>query len=140
MGRSVSAGGYAGRFENLGGGAAIGAAVNSTEVMRVDAAGVHAGPGMTPTPLAYGWFDNNGVRYSGSSNITCAWVNATTWYACTITGESFTFSNYAVSVTPSSFGVPIVSSSGGQMIIIFYNASAGQMKPASGFSVIVFKQ
>lgn len=139
MGRSVSAAGFAGRFENLAGGKAIGAQVNSTEVMSVDAAGVHAGPGMTPTPIAHGAFDSAGGRYSGSSNISCSWVAVYTWYACTIAGEYFNVANYTVSVTPMSLSIPLASSMGGQLLVIFHNLAGTPIQPG-GFYVTVFKQ
>lgn len=141
MGRSVSLTGSAGRFENLGGGAAIGASVNSTEVMNVDLSGVHAGPGMTPTPIAHGFFDNTtGSRLSGSSNIICTWVAANTWYTCSILGESFFYQLYTVNVTPTSLCVPITGSASGQLLVQFFNFSGTAIKPSGGFSLTVFKQ
>ena len=141
MGRSVSTNGYAGRFENLGGGKAIGAMVNSTEVMTVDSAGVHAGPGMTPPPIAHGFFDAAaGARLSGSSNFTCAWDSGSVRYTCTIAGENYIYWAYTVSVTPTSLVVPVTNSVGGQLLVIFYNLSGVAVKPAGGFSITVFKQ
>jgi len=134
-------GGYGGRFENSSGGKALGAQVNSTEVMDVDLNGVHAGPGMTPTPIAHGFFDNaSGSRLSGSSNITCAWVSANLCYACTISGEDFFFQSYTVNVTPTTPVVATFGSAGGQLLVQFFNLSGAQVKPVGGFSVAVFKQ
>jgi hypothetical protein len=141
MGRSVSTTGYGGRFENLGGGKAIGAMVNTTEVMTVDLAGVHAGPGMTPTPIAHGFFDSaSGTRLSGSSNITCTWDAGQVRYACTIAGESYSYWAYTVNVTPTTLNVATFGSAGGQLLVQFFNLSGTQVKPAGGFSVTVFKQ
>jgi hypothetical protein len=140
-GQSDSPSGYGGHFENSNGGKALGAQVNSTEVMDIDINGVHAGPGMTPTPIAHGFFDSvNGSRTSGSSNITCAWVSANLWYACTISGESFFYQSYTVNVTPTTPNVATFGSAGGQLLVQFFNLSGTQVKPAGGFSVTVFKQ
>jgi hypothetical protein len=141
MGRSVSTTGYGGRFENLGGGKAFGAMVNTTEVMTVDLAGVHAGPGMTPTPIAHGFFDSaSGTRLSGSSNITCTWDAGFVRYACTIAGESYSYWAYTVNVTPTSMVIPATNSLSNQLLVSFYNISGTAVKPAGGFSVTVFKQ
>jgi hypothetical protein len=141
MGRSVSTTGYGGRFENLGGGKAFGAMVNTTEVMTVDLAGVHAGPGMTPTPIAHGFFDSaSGTRLSGSSNITCTWDAGFVRYACTIAGESYSYWAYTVNVTPTSLVIPATNSLSNQLLVSFYNISGTAVKPAGGFSVTVFKQ
>lgn len=140
MGRAGETTSFAGRFENLGGGKALGAMVNTTEVMDVDLAGVHAGPGMTPTPIAHGFFDTNGVQQSGSSNISCSWDSTDKWYACTITGVAFYFSSYTVNVTPASLVIPVIGSANGQLLVAFYDIFGGQARPSSGFSVTVFKQ
>jgi hypothetical protein len=141
MGRSVSTTGYGGRFENLGTGKAIGASVNGIEVMTVDSAGVHAGPGMTPTPIAHGFFDwVAGARQSGSSNITCSWNAVSLLYECTISGESFYYSSYTVNVTPTTPVVSTFGSASGKLLLQFYNLSGSPVKPSSGFSVAVFKQ
>ena len=142
MGRSVSTTGFAGRFENLGSGPALGASVNSAEVLRVDDAGVHAGAGMTPTPVAHGVFDaSSGARLSGSTNITCSWVAAHVRYVCAISGETFLYTSYTVSVTPTLPLVPTVDSAGGSMLVQFFNLAGAAVKPSSGaFNVVVFKQ
>jgi hypothetical protein len=142
MGRSVSTTGYAGRFENLGSGPALGASVNSTEVLRVDGVGVHAGAGMTPTPVAHGVFDvNSGARLSGSTNISCSWSAANVWYVCTINGETFYYTLYTVSVTPTLPLLPSINSTSGLMLVQFFNLAGAAVKPSSGvFSIVVFKQ
>ncbi len=140
-GQSNSPSGYGGHFENSNGGKALGAQVNSTEVMDVDLNGVHAGPGMTPTPIAHGFFDNvSGSRLSGSSNITCSWDSANLWYACTISGENFYFQSYTVNVTPTSLAIPVTGSANNQLLVQFYDIFGTRVKPGSGFSVTVFKQ
>jgi hypothetical protein len=141
VGRSTSATGYGGRFENLGTGSAIGASVNSVEVMKADASGVHAGPGMTPTPIAHGYIDAAvGTRMSGSSNLACAWVQANLWYACTIAGQGFFYQDYTVSVTPTTAVIATTGSAGGQLLVQFFNLVGAAVKPSGGFSVVVYKQ
>ncbi len=71
-------------------------------MMAVDVDGMHAGPGMTGTPIAHGNFSNTGTRRSGSSNISCAWVAADSWFECTIAGENYFYTDYTAIVTPIS--------------------------------------
>jgi len=141
VGRSMSLTGSGGHFDNLGGGPALTAVVNTTEVMKADAAGVHAGPGMTPTPIAHGFFDSAaGTRMSGSTNITCTWNAGATRYECAIAGESYVYWAYSVVVTPTSAVVPATNSLGDHLLVTFYNLSGVAVKPAGGFSVVVYKQ
>lgn len=134
--------GYGGHFVNLHGGKALGAGVNFKEVMDVDINGVHAGPGMTPTPIAHGFFGSDGSRQSGSSNISCAWDGANMWYGCTIVGESFTYSSYTVSAI-SAGSTPLVpgyDSWGVQLVLYFTNLSGTRQHAPAGFAVTVYKQ
>jgi hypothetical protein len=115
--------------------------VAGTEVMSADVTGIHAGPGMTGTPIAHGNFSNTGARRSGSSNISCVWVAASARYECTITGETYYFADYTAIVTPMSGpAVPQTASGGGDLIIFFHNLTGGLVAPSSGFAVAVFKQ
>ena len=61
--------------------------VAGTEVMSADVDGIHAGPGMTGTPIAHGNFSNTGARRSGSSNISCAWAAASSSTSAPSRGE-----------------------------------------------------
>ena len=109
--------------------------------MTVDASGVHAGPGLTPTPIAHGYIEGTaGSRMSGSSNLTCTWVQASLWYACTIAGQDFFYAYYTVSVTPTAAVVATTGSVGGQLIVQFFNLTGAAVKPSGGFSVVVYKQ
>ncbi len=89
---SSGSGVYGGAFQVVGGtsGKALGASVNGTETMYVDVTGVHAGAGLTGTPLAYGTFASSGTQQSGSANISCVAGGTgggtpTYYYDCTIT-------------------------------------------------------
>ena len=109
--------------------------------MAVDVDGLHAGPGMTGTPIAHGNFSNTGARRSGSSNISCAWAAASSRYECTITGENYFYTDYTAIVTPMSGpAVPQTASGSGDLIIYFHNLTGGLVAPSSGFAVAVFKQ
>jgi hypothetical protein len=110
-----------------------------TQVLKADAAGIHAGPGMTGTPLAYGRFNSTGSRTAGSSNISCGWD--VTKYQCQISGESYFYGDYVTVVTPDgiNIAIPVVNSSVGRLIVTFYNLSGTAMQP-NGFSVTVYKQ
>ena len=112
-GSSGSASGYGGQFLNIAAtGKAIRALVGSAEVMNVDAGGVHAGPGMTGTPFACGYFLASGVRGGGTSNISCSWdASVVPWrYVCHLhdgaTEINYDPTRYAVFVTPHILGFP----------------------------------
>ena len=51
-------------------------------------------------PVAYGAFNSDGSRFTGTQNLTAVWNSASNQYELTLDGESFNFSNYTVSVTP----------------------------------------
>jgi hypothetical protein len=130
----------AGRFisSSTGGNAIIAESPSGTQIMKADAKGIHAGPGMTGTPLAYGFFrGTDGLKYSGSSNITCS-LNGSQ-YQFTITGEDFLYVYYVVSVTPvATIAVPTTGSVDGKLTVDFYNLSGSTTQPNS-FSVIIYK-
>jgi hypothetical protein len=112
--------------------------VNGTVVMSADQNGVHAGPGMTGTPLAYGTFSSTGTKASGSSNLSCTWDSTNVRYECTITGVDYDIWNYITNVTTiGGFAVPGLNSLSGTMWIYFYGTAANTMQP-SGFSVTVY--
>jgi hypothetical protein len=119
---NASASNATGQFENgNGAGEAIVAKVNTTTVMNVDSTGVHAGPGMTGTPIAYGSFSTVGVRLSGSGNLSCAWNAASTRYDCTISGAGFNPTDYIAIATPSNSSLPLfctTSWDGGSLLIV----------------------
>jgi len=94
---------------------------------------------LTGTPLAFGAFDTNGTRQSGSSNISCPWNTTSSWYQCTITGENYFFLSYVANVTPFNFAIATTGSVSGDLLIIFYNTAGTQIKLNAGFQVAVYK-
>jgi hypothetical protein len=130
----------AGRFisSSTGGNAIIAESPSGTQVMKADATGIHAGPGMTGTPLAYGFFrGTDGLKFSGSSNITCT-LNVSQ-YECTINGENFFYMYYVVSVTPvATIAIPTTGSVSGKLTVVFYDLDGSTILPNS-FSVIIYK-
>jgi hypothetical protein len=91
------------------------------------------------TPLAFGAFDTNGNRQSGSSNISCPWNATSSWYQCTITGQNYFYLSYVANVTPFNFAITTTSSVSGDLLIIFYNTAGTQIKLSSGFQVAVYQ-
>lgn len=82
-----SAAGYAGQFGNSApAGTALRALVAGTEVMKVDASGIHAGPAMSGTPIAMGHVEL-GVLQGHSANVSFHRVS-TGSYEITIAGET----------------------------------------------------
>jgi hypothetical protein len=88
-------------FNNAATGDAIAAYVNGTQIMTADQNGVHAGPGLTGTPFAYGAFDSSANKLAGSGNISC--FLESTWYGCELfsggTQISYDPTKYVVVVT-----------------------------------------
>ena len=98
-GETSSAGESAGLFINSGGGKALSATVSGVEVALVDSTGIHAGPGMTGTPIAYGSFDATGAMLKGS-NLNCTLSG--TIYNCAISGENYASTNFVSIATVSN--------------------------------------
>jgi hypothetical protein len=119
-------------------GRALTAAVNNTTVMNVDANGVHAGAGMTGTPLAYGFFNSVGVLQVGSSNISCTFAGLE--YIISITGQAYVVSQFVTNVTAAGgFAVPSLSTASNNLVITFFNATGLPIPAPNGFSVTVYK-
>ena len=91
------------------------------------------------TPLAYGVFNVNAIKISGTSNITCTWNEAGEWYQCSIDDENFSYDDYIVNVMP--IGNPYIATIGGtgELIILFYNTDGNDGQRPNYFSVIVYK-
>jgi hypothetical protein len=100
---------------------------------------VIAGPGQTHTPLAYGVFNSDGTKLSGSSNISCEPNPSGSSCVCTITGETYNYGNYVANVTPISFNavIPSVIASDGKLVVIFFDLSGDPVQ--SAFNLTVFK-
>jgi hypothetical protein len=96
---------------------------------------------VTHLPLAYGFFNKNGSAGATSGNITCTWTMAESYYACTITGESFFYSQYVANATIGDTNVAgmiaINSVNGQQLIVKIYNTSGTAIQ--APFYIVVFK-
>jgi hypothetical protein len=132
--------GTGGRFlANSSGTALVAEQPVGTQVMKVDGSGIHAGPGLTGTPLAYGAFDTNGILQSGSSNISCSWNAPAFLYQCGIAGQNYYYLSYVANVTPFSLALAVTGNDiFGNLLIAFYNTAGAPIKP-TGFQVVVYK-
>jgi hypothetical protein len=91
-------------------------------------------------PIAYGTVSTTGAILSGTGNFSVTYDSTDKRYEITIDGHSYSYSQYAVSVThigSGSIGFPSITSSGGIMYVTFYMADG--TKKASYFSFMVFK-
>jgi hypothetical protein len=142
-GHSGAIGGVGGYFSNGGGGKAMSAMVSGSVIMTADAEGVHAGPGMTGTPLAYGSFAADGSKTSGSENITCVWsAPPVTRYECAVAG--YTAGTHVAVVTAVSLsGEPIFATTSttatGVLIVRLFNATAPSVKVSGIFHLVIFR-
>ena len=106
----------------------------------IESTAVHAGPGMTGTPLAYGFFSSAGVKSTGSDNISCIWSGGSSWYDCTVVGEDYFYSDYITTVTPASGPLFAGTSSiGGHLVVRFFDLSGAPVQASSGFAVVIYK-
>ena len=109
--------------------------------MKADAAGVHAGPGMTGTPVAYGAFNFDGTKASGSANLSCVWNPSSTRYDLTIAGDSYTPSTHVVVATPSNSSVPLFATAswdgGSTLIVRVFDSTFTSVQRQ--FHVVVYK-
>jgi len=140
-GEVTSSAGIGGLFLNDdASGKALSAKVGGAEILSADQNGVHAGPGMTGTPYAYGLFDPTGTLLVGSSNISCPWATVgTNYYFCTLTGVSSYLNSFVVVVTanvpsPLSGAVYLMTSG---ILVAFFDTS-GYSRQTS-FSIVVYK-
>jgi hypothetical protein len=94
-------------------------------------------------PIAYGYINTNGTVASGSGNFTSVFDSANNWYAITITGRNYFFTNFSTVVTPSfnsSAPAPIcgTGSVGGKLLVACYNTAGARVQPPAGFGFGVF--
>jgi hypothetical protein len=138
-GETSSAGDSAGQFINSGGGKALSATVSGVETAMVDSTGIHAGAGMTGTPIAYGSFDATGTTLKGSSNLRCSLTGDT--YYCSISGESYSSANF-VSIATVSNGTSHFCSTGwdkGTMVQVRVHSLPGGTQVQLPFHLVIYK-
>ena len=94
-------------------------------------------------PIAYGYINTDGTVASGTANISSVFDLVNKWYAITITGRNYFFSNFSTVVTPSfnsSAPAPIcgTGSVGGKLLVACYNTAGARVQPPAGFGFGVF--
>ena len=94
-------------------------------------------------PIVYGYINSDGTVASGSGNFNSVFDSTNKWYAITITGRNYFFSNFSTVVTPSfnssapapSCGTGSVS---GKLLVACYNTGGARVQPPTGFGFGVF--
>ena len=94
-------------------------------------------------PIVYGYVNSDGTVASGSGNFAWVFDSINKWYAITITGRNYFFSNFSTVVTPSfnssapapSCGTGSVS---GKLLVACYNTGGARVQPPAGFGFGVF--
>jgi hypothetical protein len=112
--------------------------VAGTERMAVDIDGIHAGPGMTGTPLAYALVGVGGsLAYAKSANVASVTHTATGVYEIAITGETVDYLTHIAVVTPYSSGPTMVSHemSAGVLVVRTYGSSGTPADRAFCFAI-----
>jgi Tfp pilus assembly protein PilW len=98
-----------------------------------------AGHANASIPIAYGTFDSNAAKRSGTSNISATWDSSGNWYLVTIAGVTYDYRDYCALVTPLGVSPKFVVTytiSGKLTVQIFDQAGT----PVQGwFQVVVFK-
>lgn len=91
------------------------------------------------SPVAFGFVNFDATSPKGTENYSVVWNSGTSQYEITIEGESFFFSDYTVSVTPSGSSpiIAMTSSVSGKMIVRLYTLNNNPIQ--SGFNFIVYR-
>ena len=121
---------------------AMSAQVAGDEVMTVDAGGVHAGPGMTGTPLAFGLVYSNGVWASAShsSNVASVTRTGVGTYVVSITGATMSYAAHTTALTimgDAGYGFIAYVYSGGNMYV--YTTAINGAAADRSFSFVIMK-
>jgi hypothetical protein len=93
-------------------------------------------------PIAFGYINTDGTVASGTGNFTSVFDSTNKWYAITITGRNYFFSNFATVVTPSfNSGAPApicgTGSVSGKLLVACYNTAGARVQPPAGFGFLV---
>ena len=89
-------------------------------------------------PIAYGFILSSGVKNWGTSNVTSSWDATNSWYAITISGYSYFYSDYITVVTPicgPGWSVSTGSVSGNLLVNI---ANASNVKAQCNFQFVTY--
>ena len=94
--------------------------------------------------LAFAYFDKNGVKKSGTENISATWNSGGKRYELAITGENYFYNKYSAFVTAAQTctdAIPHAASFGGKLLVSFLdvNGSGEGSKKQCDFQVVVFK-
>jgi hypothetical protein len=112
-----------------------------------DTAGAAPAASLPPTirakPFAYGYINTDGSVASGTGNFTSIFDSTNKWYAITITGKNYFFSNFSTAVTPSFNSTSPAPTCGtgsvsGKLLIACYNTAGARVQPPAGLGFIVF--
>ncbi len=107
---------------------------NTSEVNRTQTSGANL------VPIAYGSVNANGTQNANTGNISVVWDNSNNYFIITILGEVYTSVGYITMVTPIGDNVKAsTSSSGGNLIVTFHDATAFANKVANAFQFITYK-
>jgi len=98
-----------------------------------------AGHANASIPIAYGTFDSNAAKSSGTSNISATWDSGLSCYLVTIAGVNYFFSNYSALVTPIGHSPRFVvtGSVSDKLTVHIFNQAGTPVQER--FQVVVFK-
>ena len=128
-----------------GTGKALSAWAGGTEQMYVDATALHAGPGLTGTPLAYGTFNADGSKAAGSANISCSALGSAGAYYYDCTLSCYTPSTHVAVATAVNLNAhPVFITTGspgtGTVRVRLFDFNSGAPAMVQGvFHIVVFK-
>ncbi len=126
-GKTNSADGYAGYFE---GNVKVEGEIKKT---------VSGGTMERATPIAYAFIGSDGLKDSGTPNVSSTWNAGSQYYEITISGESYFYNTYVTTITlgGSTAGVARTSSVSGKLLVYIYNLSGTLMQ--SNFQFVTYK-
>ncbi|MBO6513023.1 MAG: hypothetical protein JJ974_03555 [Phycisphaerales bacterium] len=90
-------------------------------------------------PIAYGSFNFDGSKYSGTPNISAVWDSTIGRYIVDVQGEFINFTNYTIVVTPSTSNpvIAVANSFSGDAVVYFHSLASQNI--SSRFNIVIYK-
>jgi hypothetical protein len=89
-------------------------------------------------PIAFAHINTDGTKLSGTANVSSVWNASATRYEITIAGESYFYSTYVTTVTPTMIGIIASTSSVSGKLLVYCNNVSGAAVQAM-FQFVTFK-
>ena len=129
----VSTTGLAGKFDGN-------VKIQGSVTASANIAKTYSGVAGSAIPVAYGVIRSDGVRLSGTANVTSVFDSTNKQYVITIAGASYTTTGFITVVTPLSGSAPLIASTSalaGKLVVRL--TDAGNQAQQAQFSFLTYK-